>query len=148
MARIYSRHGCSGAPAFDLYGRLLGIVHGYSIDVCTFFIPISVVNALKEDIISEDIQLNRCVYPGYKTWCNSNMSDRNIDVSTGSCDTTDKNGGSNTDGATLFSIMAVEALKSNGGNLMDVNARRSSIGTGRDSNGSDLDELIAGRGWN
>ena len=68
MAKIYSRVGCSGAPAFDLNGSLLGILHGYSLDVTTFFSPAHVLHALKDQSL---VGQKRYVYPAFTTWSNS-----------------------------------------------------------------------------
>ena len=73
MAKIYSRAGCSGAPAFDLNGSLLGILHGYSLDVTTFFSPNYVLQALREQNLSKD----RYVFPAFAEWsgsCSQNHS--------------------------------------------------------------------------
>ena len=80
MAKIYSRLGCSGAPAFDLNGSLLGILHGYSLDVTTFFSPTYILQALKaNDKLNNE---GNYVNPAFQTWCSQSCgsSDDNISV--------------------------------------------------------------------
>ena len=66
MARVYAREGASGGPAIDIDGYLVGILHGVSLDISTFFMPCGVMNALKREEIEQVV--NSKYLKGFETW--------------------------------------------------------------------------------